>query len=378
MKGRFVLAGFATAVCLAVAGQVLSQGPGAYRDLTVNKDGSVTVKNATVPLPGLMSEGSKQVLMRTKPTEGPGAPVPVPSDIPNMAELRRVYNENLKPNVDHMRQAFPVDIEETTIDGIPAAIVTPKAGIPERNKNRLFLNGPGGGFRTGVRGNGLLISIPVAATLGVKVVTITYRQGPEYRFPAGSEDLLKVWNHFTKTYKPQNIGMVGCSAGGSLISQTTAILIKEGKPTPGVLGVYCAGLGNTGGGDSSFFSALSVTNAPQGLLQSGNPSAPPSPAPAAPEPTYLDGIDRTQFIVSPTVDETQLKKWPPTIFFTGTRDFAMSGALFSYRKLIKVGIDSQIMVFDGLYHGFMTNPDFPESQEGYKIAAAFFDKHLGK
>ena len=24
-------------------------------------------------------------------------------------------------------------------------------------------NGPGGGFRTGVRGNGLLISIPVAA-----------------------------------------------------------------------------------------------------------------------------------------------------------------------------------------------------------------------
>jgi monoterpene epsilon-lactone hydrolase len=36
------------------------------------------------------------------------------------------------------------------------------------------------------------------------------------------------------------------------------------------------------------------------------------------------------------------------------------------------------MVFDGLYHGFMTNPDFPESREGYQIAAAFFDKHLGR
>jgi monoterpene epsilon-lactone hydrolase len=37
-----------------------------------------------------------------------------------------------------------------------------------------------------------------------------------------------------------------------------------------------------------------------------------------------------------------------------------------------------VMVFDGLYHGFMTNPDFPEAQEGYKMAAAFFDRHLGK
>jgi acetyl esterase/lipase len=111
-----------------------------------------------------------------------------------MAELRSVYNRNLQPNVDHMREVFPVDIEETTINGISAAIITPMGGVPERNKQRLLLNGPGGGFRTGVRANGLLISIPMAATLGVKVISITYRQGPEYQFPAASEDLLKVWD----------------------------------------------------------------------------------------------------------------------------------------------------------------------------------------
>jgi acetyl esterase/lipase len=336
----------------------------------------VTVQNAVVPLPSLLSEGGRKVLMRTTPTEGPGAPVPVPGDIKDMTELRRIYNENLKPNVDHMRDVFPVDIEETTIDGIPAVIITPKGGVPERNKNRLFLNGPGGGFRTGVRGNGLLISIPVAATLKVRVVSILYRQAPEYRFPAASEDLLKVWDHYTKTYKPANIGMVGCSAGGSLISQTTAMLIKAGRPTPGVLGVYCAGLGSPGTGDSQFLASLSVTNAPLGVTQSTAP-APGSPN-RPPQPSYMDGADRNQFIVSPTVDETLLAKWPPTVFFTATRDMAMSGALFSYRKLVKLGIDSQVLVFDGLYHGFMTNPDFPESQEGYKSAAAFFDKHLGR
>jgi monoterpene epsilon-lactone hydrolase len=369
------------AVCAVLSSTMWSQRQGGQRSVTINPDGSVVVANAVVPLPALMTEGSRQVLMRTKPTEGPGAPVPVPSDISDMAEVRRVYNENLRPVVNHMREVFPVDIEETTIDGISAAIITPKGGVPERNKNRLFLNGPGGGFRTGVRGNGLLISIPVAATMGVKVVSIVYRQGPEYRFPAASEDLMKVWNHYTKTYKPQNIGMVGCSAGGSLVSQTTAMLIWEGRPTPGVLGVYCAGLGASGSGDSQFFSALSVTNVPSGKAQRAGPPG-PVPSPAVPVagggPNYYTGVDMNQFIVNPTLDEKLLAKFPPTIFFTGTRDFAMSASAYSHRKLLKAGVDSELMIFDGLYHGFMTNPDFPEAQEGYQIAAKFYDRHLGK
>jgi len=380
---------FHICTALSVAACVLflvscSKEQAAQRDIVVEPDGSVVINHAVVPLSDLLSEEGKQVLMRTDPTEGPGAPVPLPSDIPDIVELRRVYNENLQPNVNHMREVFPVDIEETTIEGISAAIITPKGGVPPENENRLFLNGPGGGFRTGVRANGLLISIPVSANLGVKVVSILYRQGPEYQFPAASEDLLKVWDHFTKTYKPENIGMVGCSAGGMLISQTTAILIREGRPTPGVLGVYCSGLGNAGmnpggGGDSSFFSSLSVTNVPAAVAQVSTPSpAPTQEAASRPQMNYFSGIDTNQFIVNPTLDEALLAKFPPTIFFTGTRDMAMSGAAYSHRKLLKMGVESDLLIFDGMYHGAMTNPDFPESREGYRITAKFFDKHLGR
>ena len=73
-----------------------------------------------------------------------------------------------------------------------------------------------------------------------------------------------------------------------------------------------------------------------------------------------------------------MAKWPPTIFLSGTRDFAMSSALYSHRQLALAGQDTRLLVYDGLYHGFMTNPDFPESQEAYKICAAFYDKHLGR
>lgn len=338
-------------------------------EMRVNASGTIEIDNASVPLPDLLSDGGKQVLMRTRPTEGPGAPVPLPSDIQDMAELRRVYNQNLQPNVDHMRAIFPVDIEETTINGISAAIVTPKDGVPERNKRRLLLNGPGGGFRTGVRSNGLLISIPMAATLGVKVISITYRQGPEYQFPAASEDLLKVWDTVTKDYNPKNIGMLGCSAGGALVTQTTAILISDARPTPGVLGVYCSGLGPTASGDSRFFSQFAVTNVTTGLA---------SGTPATGGMTYFSGVDMHQFVVSPALDTGMLQKFPPTIFFTATRDFAMSSAAFSHRQLLKAGIESDLLIYDGLYHGFMTNPDFPESQEAYKLTAGFFDKHLGR
>jgi epsilon-lactone hydrolase len=364
-------------LCIVTAAVAAAQPASPRARVAVQPDGSVVVKEAVVPLSGLMTDGSKQVLMRTRATEGPGAPVPLPSEAQDMAELRRIYNENLQPNVAHMREVFPVDIEETVIDGISVAIVTPRGGVPERNRNRLVLNGPGGGFRTGVRGNGLLISIPMAATLGVRVVSIVYRQGPEFRFPAASEDLLKVWDHYTKTYDPKNIGMVGCSAGGSLISQTTAMLIKAGRPLPAVLGVYCAGLGAQFGGDSQYFAEYAVTNVAAASARSAAPAATASTNPA-PQPGYFTGVDMNQFIVNPTVDETLLAKFPPTIFFTATRDFAMSGAALSHWKLLKLGVDSDLMIFEGLYHGFMTNPDFPESQEGYRIAAKFFDRNLGR
>jgi acetyl esterase/lipase len=94
--------------------------------------------------------------------------------------------------------------------------------------------------------------------------------------------------------------------------------------------------------------------------------------------TYFTGVDMNQFVVSPTLDPALLQKFPPTIFFTATRDFAMSGAAFSHRQLLKAGVESELLVYDGLYHGFMTNPDFPESQEAYKLTAAFFDQYLGK
>lgn len=353
-------------ICLALCALALTVGAEETAKplpVTANPDGSIHIHDVTVPPSPLMSEGAKLVMRRTSPTEGPGAPVPLPA-LNDIKEVRRIYNQNLQANVDHMKSLYPVDIEESTMDGISVAVITPKGGVPERNKNRVMINAPGGGFRTGVRGNGLLISIPVASLAGVKVISLLYRQAPEFRYPAATEDFMKVYRQVIKTYKGPNIGMFGCSAGAVLMAEGMAAIITSGLPRPGVLGLYCGGAGAKFGGDSAYFAALTSP---------GN-----GPSASSGQMGYFEGADLSSPLVSPAEDLALLAKFPPTLYLSGTRDMAMSSAAYSYRRMQKVGVESVLLVYDGMFHGAMTNPDFPESRDAYEIAAKFYDKHLGR
>jgi len=46
--------------------------------------------------------------------------------------------------------------------------------------------------------------------------------------------------------------------------------------------------------------------------------------------------------------------------------------------LTKAGVDSELYVWDGLFHGFFYNADVPESKDAFNIMIKFFDRHLGK
>lgn len=330
-------------------------------------DGVLHIRDGLVPLSPMMSREARQAVIDTRPTEGPGsAPPPETSD---MTQLRHQMNERLQPNVARMRAAYPVDVEETVIDGIPVAIVTPRGGVPVRNRNRVLINAPGGGFRTGIRANGLMVSIPVASLGGFRVVTILYRQGPEFRFPAATEDFTRVYRAMLRTHPARNIGVFGCSAGGALVAEAIAHFQRIGLPTPGVAGIYCAGAGAQFDGDSSSFA---------GLLQPSNPGQSAAPPPGTAPIAYFEGMDIARPDISPVNDLSILSHFPPTIFMTGTRDFAMSRAAYSHRRLLLAGVESDLLIYDGLGHGFMTNASLPETREAQQIAVRFYDRHLGR
>jgi monoterpene epsilon-lactone hydrolase len=352
----------------AVAIPAGSQTPPAPdRIVTQAANGTMQVRNAQVPVSPMMSEEARQALIATRPTEGPGAAPP--PEISDMTELRRQMNERLQPNVARMRAAFPVDVEESVIDGIPVAIITPRGGVPARNRNRVLINAPGGGFRTGIRANGLMVSIPVASLGGFRIVSILYRQGPEFRFPAATEDFTRVYRAMLRAHPARNIGLFGCSAGGALVAESIAHFQRIGLPMPGVAGIYCAGAGAQFDGDSSSFAGLLLPSTP------GQAAAPPpGTAPIA----YFEGMDIARPDITPANDLSILSRFPPTIFITGSRDFAMSRAAYSHRRMLLAGVESDLLIYDGLGHGFMTNAALPETREAQRIAAAFYDRHLGR
>ena len=73
-----------------------------------------------------------------------------------------------------------------------------------------------------------------------------------------------------------------------------------------------------------------------------------------------------------------LRRFPPTLLITGTRDFAMSSVLATQAALTREGVDTELHVWDGMWHAFMADPEPRESVEAYGVVARFFDRRLAR
>ncbi len=62
---------------------------------------------------------------------------------------------------------------------------------------------------------------------------------------------------------------------------------------------------------------------------------------------------------------------------TGTRGFELSAALYTHEQPVKAGVDTELHVWEGLFHGFFYNADVPESRDALNVIVRFFDRHLG-
>ncbi len=162
------------------------------------------------------------------------------------SEQQAILDEHFyEPKIARAREVYPVEESPLDVEGIYTEVFVPAGGVPEANRNRVLINLHGGGFTVGARTEGRLESIPVAAVAGMKVISVDYRQGPEHRFPAASEDVATVYRHLLETYQPEQIGIFGCSAGGLLTAQSVAWFDAHELPQPGAIGIFCAGAGTS-------------------------------------------------------------------------------------------------------------------------------------
>lgn len=260
------------------------------------------------------------------------------------------------------RSLYPVNLAEQKIAGIPVRIVTPLT-IPPDRQNRVLLNVHGGGFDSD--SGSLTESIPLANLTKTKVVAVLYRLAPEHPFPAAVDDTVAVYKELLKSYKPQNIGLYGTSAGAILTPEVAVKLRQLGLPLPGALGVF-SGMGDfSQPGDSQALFAL------DGL--SGH-LVPPNAKPAS--HAYTGSTNLKDPVLSPLYADVH--GFPPTLFITSTRDMLLSGTTILHRAFLRAGVDASLVVFEGLPHAFWNDPMLPESKEADALMASFFEKNLGK
>lgn len=295
-------------------------------------------------------------------------------DLPknDIKKLRESINARVMPDLKRVRDRYAVEMKDQVFAGVHALVVTPQGGVDAARREQVLINVHGGGFVIGDTAVvGSLESIPVAALGKIKVVTIDYRLGPEHKFPAASEDVAAVYKELLKTYQPQNVGLYGCSAGGLLTAQATAWIQKQGLPRMGAIGIFCASAAGWMVGDSSYVvpavmgSGVRQRDKYKGGSAVGNAE-------------YFSEANFDDPLVAPLRSSAVLSKFPPTLIISSTRDFALSGAVNTHAQLVKLGVEAELHIWDGVWHGFLTDSELPESHEAYDVIVKFFQKNLGK
>lgn len=328
------------------------------------EQGTVRVPSFDLPPSAYMSETAQRRL-RAPQANSPQESAANDGDI---AKRRRLLNETFfGPSLARTKALYPVDVKEERIAGVRTDVITPKAGVAAENRSRVLIELHPGGFAIG-GGMGAIEAIPMASKLRIKVVSIDYRQAPEYKYPAATEDVTAVYKELLKEYQPQNIGIFGCSAGGLLVAESVAWFQRMQLPAPAAIGILCSSADARLTGDSHYTSGpLSGTTATDRLPGSAEFML----------RNYFDGVDLRDPLVSPARSLEVLARFPPTLIVTGTRSEEMSSAAFTHAQLIKAGAIAELHLFDGMYHGYLLDPDLPETHDTYDLMARFFGRYLG-
>ncbi len=305
-----------------------------------------------VPVPDDVSPEAQKSLSE------PRSDTPEPYDV---AKDRAQADDWQKNGGEQMRKVYPVNLAKDTIAGVPVRIVTPLT-IPADKQNRVLINIHGGGFSADWGSE--IETIPIANLTQTKVVAVLYSLAPEHPFPAAVNETVAVYKELLKTYKPQNIGIYGTSAGAILTGEVAARIRQLGLPMPAALGIFSGGGDFSKFGDSSFIFGLWGLSGPLFHWTGKH------------DTEYSGTTNLKDPALSPIYSD--LKGLPPTLFITSERDMLLSNTVNLQRAFVHAGVNAQLIVFDSLPHAFWNEWEYPESQETYKLITNFFNQHLGK
>lgn len=135
-----------------------------------------------------------------------------------------------------------VDFIETDASGISCMWILPKNCV----EDRVLLCAHGGGYVGGSIYCHRKFFAHMAKAVGCKALSVDYRMAPEHPHPAPVQDMTQAykWLLENQGYKPENIALVGDSAGGALCLTNIESIRRSKLPMPAAtmpISPWCCG-----------------------------------------------------------------------------------------------------------------------------------------
>lgn len=163
---------------------------------------------------------------------------PWPDDIPS---ARLLYNR-MGPPIAADIAAAPVGV-----GGRPARTLTPPRCDPDRAL--LFLHG--GGYVYGSLASHAGMAAEIARAAEAVCLQLDYRLAPEHPYPAALDDALAGYDWLlARGHLPEQVTLVGDSAGGGLALATVVALRQAGRPLPAAVACVSPWVDLAAGGES--------------------------------------------------------------------------------------------------------------------------------
>ncbi|KAL7905035.1 Alpha/Beta hydrolase protein [Trichoderma velutinum] len=200
-------------------------------------------------------------------------------------------------------------------------------------------------------------ALMIAGELGLTVYSVDYSLSPEVKYPIAIEQCLTVYREMIVKFGAKNIVGLSSSAGGQIMLSLIVRAQREGLELPAALAFYTPNTDLSGAGDSNVF------NDGRDLVSN-------DVVVGAMSALYAGGVDLKDELLSPIYAELS-GPFPPTVINTGTRDLNMSQCVRLYWKLREAGGKTELLVSEGMWHGFNWELELPEGIRARKAVYSF-------
>lgn len=270
----------------------------------------------------------------------------------------------MRADWDTLLAGDPAPADEKPVDagGVPARWIA----APGAATGKTFLYFHGGGFQVGSVASHRGLIARISAASGARGLGIDYRLVPEHRFPAQLDDALTVYRWaLDQGIAPEDIALVGDSAGGGLVVSLMLAAREAGLPLPAAAVLLSPWTDMTASGESFETRAAVDPIHQRPMLQAmaraylGREGDPLNPL-ASPVFADLTGL-------------------PPLLIQVGDRETVLDDARVLAERARAADVEAILEVEGGMIHVFqLYAEELPEARAAIDRIGAFIKSRVAR